>query len=367
MVKRFFVGMLLIGSCLCSEPALNTKGFDVCGMYAGEVEDIDYKIELAKKLGLNALVINVKNDNGILNIDLDDKQCQGDKNKLMKEVLKKCRENGIYTIARVVCFADNVAPVKDPDMAIKERDETLFVCNNSLWLNPYSFNTLNFITNIVTASAKIGFDEVRLDFLRFTEQVKRLAKTNISLYEAIENKADVIERYLNILQSKLKRFGTVLSLDVIAGIIPGALIKEGITELGQNYKSIARKINYVCPMVYPSHWHNGALGVSYPDLDPYTIVKRAISCSNNALKKNYRKVSPWIQGFTANWLPKGQYRKYGRQEIQDQIDALRDCGIKSFCIWNMSLNYDDVLSNTGGGGAVKVWRILDSAQFKMYL
>ena len=46
--------------------------------------------------------------------------------------------------------------------------------------------------------------------------------------------------------------------------------------IGQNIPMIAKVVDYIAPMVYPSLWSAGMLRVPDPVHDPYTIVTRSL-------------------------------------------------------------------------------------------
>jgi hypothetical protein len=48
---------------------------------------------------------------------------------------------------------------------------------------------------------------------------------------------------------------------------------------------------------------------------------------------------PWIQDFTASWLGSGNYKSYGKEEVEAQIRALNEQGINEFLLWNASNRY----------------------------
>ena len=103
---------------------------------------------------------------------------------------------------------------------------------------------------------------------------------------------------------------------------------------------MTEKVDYICPMIYPSHWPAGSLGVEKPDINPGKIVQYAMEYSNKALKNKKNKSRPWIQAFTATWLKRGLWQAYKLKQLQEQVDALRRLGIRQFCFWNPTAKYE---------------------------
>lgn len=48
---------------------------------------------------------------------------------------------------------------------------------------------------------------------------------------------------------------------------------------------------------------------------------------------------PWIQDFTASYLGAGNYKVYGKEEVEAQIKALYENGINEFLLWNAGNRY----------------------------
>jgi len=107
--------------------------------------------------------------------------------------------------------------------------------------------------------------------------------------------------------------------------------------IGQHLESIAKSVDVICPMVYPSHYGKGSYGVAEPDFEPYKIVNRSMTVAQDriaAMKEVNRKaiLRPWLQDFTASYLPK--YKRYGPDEVRAQIKATYDAGAEEWLLWN---------------------------------
>jgi hypothetical protein len=97
-------------------------------------------------------------------------------------------------------------------------------------------------------------------------------------------------------------------------------------------------------MVYPSHYTTGWFGSNNPDNTPYQTIKGSMVDTHKKLDPIADKkpiIRPWIQDFTASWLGKGHYTKYGKHEVEEQIRALKDTGIDEFLLWNAGNRYTE--------------------------
>jgi len=84
------------------------------------------------------------------------------------------------------------------------------------------------------------------------------------------------------------------------------------------------------------------IGFSSPDLSPYETIKGAMDDTHEKLKETGELkpiIRPWIQDFTASWLGKGNYMKYGKAEVEAQIKALHDSGVTEYLLWNAGNKY----------------------------
>ena len=107
---------------------------------------------------------------------------------------------------------------------------------------------------------------------------------------------------------------------------------------------MAGAVDYMCPMIYPSHYGNGNFGLDVPDLEPYKAILGACNASKKDLALEHTEgvhqaiVRPWLQGFTASWLKSFQH--YGREQIREEIQAVYDAGYDEWILWNASNEYD---------------------------
>ena len=111
---------------------------------------------------------------------------------------------------------------------------------------------------------------------------------------------------------------------------------------------MAKHLDYICPMVYPSHYGPGNFGLEYPDKQPYETILGAMQKSKAVMDKaadeddhihNQAIVRPWLQDFTASYLGEGKYITYGYEEVQQQIQAVLDAGYDEWMLWSAANRY----------------------------
>jgi divalent metal cation (Fe/Co/Zn/Cd) transporter len=56
--------------------------------------------------------------------------------------------------------------------------------------------------------------------------------------------------------------------------------------------------------------------------------------------ENYKaSLRPYLQAFSASYLPKGYYQRYEAEQIRQQIQAVYDAGYEEWILWDHSSNY----------------------------
>ena len=110
--------------------------------------------------------------------------------------------------------------------------------------------------------------------------------------------------------------------------------------LGQFWEAVSSEVDYVSPMMYPSHYGKGVYGLAVPDANPYKTIyastKDSINRNNNI--DSPAIIRPWIQAFTATWV-KGHI-SYGPNEIKDQVKAMKDLGVDEYILWSPTNRYE---------------------------
>ena len=325
-------------------PAIKAKGIYVTANSAGFESRFNSFIDMIGKTELNAMVIDVKNDWGLMTYPSDIeivKEVMKDTSQPVRDIkslMSRLDEENIYPIARIVVFRDPQLPKFYPEWAIQKKDGTVFNDSKGFtWANPYEKKVWDYNIAIAKEAALLGFKEIQFDYVRFPED-----SDNFDLQVVFPDikdipKDDIIRDFIAYAVGQLKDYNVYISADVF-GVTATYLTDKD--KIGQNWEKITNEVDYIYPMVYPSHYNAGFFGLSVPDAKPKETIIMAMSdaIKRNATVKNPACIRPWLQGFTATWV-KGNI-KYGPVQIREQIDAVLECGIEEFFIWNASNQYD---------------------------
>ena len=344
----------LLDAYLSEDPRTPTeaKGIYITGAVAGTEHTMPQLTELVENSSLNAMVIDIKNDAGEVTYQMGLPLSQEIGAEVryvsdLPEMIRQLKEKGIYLIARIVAFKDPILAEKKPEYAVKNADGSVFHDNNGLaWVNPYNEEVWNYLIDLSKQAAELGFDEIQYDYIRFST-AKGIAEADFGAESEGKTKQDAITGFLTRAYETLAPMGVYVSADVFGTIIcnesDGRLI-------GQDYVEMAKHCDYICPMVYPSHYVNDAYGIDVPDAKPYELIYAAMADGEAKLAAareadasvHLAKQRPWLQAFTATWV-KGHITYRGAQ-LADQIRGAADAGVQEWLLWNASNNYDSVKS-----------------------
>ncbi|MDD4494478.1 MAG: putative glycoside hydrolase [Eubacteriales bacterium] len=312
---------------------------------------LDELIKLVDETELNALVIDAKE--WYINFDSDIPEANEFEldNKMYnaETILKKCHDKGIYVIARIVVFRDNLCATRRPEMAIKTTDGKVWKEGGTIgWTNPYNEKVWDYNIAIAKEAVSKGFDEIQFDYVRFPTGTR--GKVD---YGTDVSRTDAVTGFLKKAVDELHPLGVKVSADIF-----GIVIESGVDgrNIGQELEKVGLDVDYISPMLYPSHYandSNGSFGngvgqsiggevFKRPDLEPYKVIYNTLTNCKNKLSavEGYRAdVRPYLQAFTLSSLPDGYYQTYGPEEIREQIQATYDAGYKSWILWNPKNNY----------------------------
>ncbi len=234
--------------------------------------------------------------------------------------VEKIKAAGVYLIGRVVVFEDPVLADKRPKLAIQTPGGEIWKDARGLgWTNPYDERVWRYNVDVAEAAAQAGFDEIMFDYVRFPSD----GDIANAVYpgKVKERKERTIARFLRYAKSRLEPYGVRVSAAVFG------LSATRDLGVGQNPRRMARFVDSLYAMAYPSHYRPGELGLDQPSAAPYETVQGTLADFEEALEDRDALVIPWLQDFSLG-------RTYALPEVQAQIRAARDAGARGFLLWN---------------------------------
>jgi flagellar basal body-associated protein FliL len=313
-----------------------------------ELNKLEKILGICEATEVNSLVIDIKDDDGVVSWTSDIgivNTIQSNKANPMKEYAKLMdylKSKDIYTIARVVAFKDPFFAKQFSEHAIQLKAGGVYKDRSgNVWVNPFDEYVWKYLVAISEEAALRGFNEVQYDYVRFPD--------GASYYNPItdfpgrdgRDKDEAIEDFLKYASKELEPYNVHVGADVF-GIITHSW-DDKPEDIGQTWRKVANNVDYICPMVYPSHYGAGNYNFAVPDQHPYEVLRLSMmeALERNAAQKNPGKIRPWIQGFSAPWV--SGHITYDASTIAKQIVASAELGINEYIIWSASNNYDPMI------------------------
>ena len=275
---------------------------------------------------VNTLVIDVKTDNGHILFDTEIDEViylNNERVKFTNNDLQELREiKDIYLVGRLVVFQDPLFAKVFPDEAVFDsRLNKPYSQNGQFFLDPSSKKVQDYIINIAIESCRLGFDEIQYDYIRYPDSSSKFMQFDTK--NDFENRVNNINSFLSRSRQLLHSEGCLLSADTFGFILTNK--QDG--GIGQNLETIVENVDFISPMVYPSHYTNGSFGYQNPNEHPYEVITAALT---DALDRGVDKdkIRPFLQGF---W--------HSNEDIRNNIKAASDLEM-DWLIWNILSVYE---------------------------
>jgi len=276
--------------------------------------------------GLTALELDVKDETGKVGFlmpagTLARKDGASQPYYRAVDAVRKARGAGVYLIGRVVVFEDPTLTAARPDLAIQHSDGSVWVNNAGLgWANPYDTRVWKYVVGIAEAAARAGFDEIQFDYVRFPSDGP--IETAVFPGKTAEPMGWTIARFAHYAARKLHPLGVRVSLDVFG------LSATRDLGIGQVPGRLAKYVDAVYPMVYPSHYGAGEFNLPDPSASPGQTVAFSLRDFQNAMIGRKALLIPWLEDFSLT----SPHPTPGH--VQAQIEAARRSHTRGFLLWN---------------------------------
>lgn len=247
-----------------------------------------------------------------------------------EELVEDLRARGLKPIARVVVFKDAALPALRPEWAIHDSSGGLWGNDRgTTWTDPYRREIWDYNLDVAERAAALGFAEIQFDYIRFPSD----GETSRCRYSRVDHSSrtavEALSGFLEEARRRLAPHGVVLSAAVF-GLTTTVRDDMGI---GQQLIAMEERVDYLSPMMYPSHYAKGEYGMEDPEREPYRVIRLGLRDAKRRLGGDGRKLRPYLQDFSLNV-------EYGAPEVTAQILAARELGIESWILWNPLNRYN---------------------------
>jgi len=252
------------------------RGIYLTNNTAMQLKTLKHFVDQSQKNGVNTLVIDAQGK------------------MLTDEHMSIIKTRGLFPVARIVCF----------ELGLKNKFP--------------DGNHVNKILVLMEESAKAGFREIQLDYIRYADY-KELQRLPLKF------KYEQINGVLTKARNKANELGVELSADVF-----GRITLNENDHIGQKLENFGQFVHTLYPMVYPSHYYGDPAKIA----NPYGTVKEGVENSKERIPQT--RIVAYIQGFGMSIQESGLSLS---QYVYKQFKAVDDAKGDGWVVWNARNDY----------------------------
>ena len=313
---------------------VDVKAIYMSSWIAGVPTRREKLVKIADDTEINSIVIDIKDATGRVSFKTNDPlliELNSTENRIkdVQSFIQELHKKDIYVIGRISVFQDPYLSNKKPEWAItKKSDGKVWKDRKGLsFLDPAKPEVRDYVVRIAKASYAVGFDEINFDYIRYPSD-GNIKDIDYHLKEGTK-RADNIESFFKNLSADMKKDVNIpISADLL-GLTTETEPGDDMG-IGQVWEKALLYFDYLCPMIYPSHYPAGQYGFSNPAEHPREVITHAL---DGAIQKNVLantsilKIRPWLQDFNMG-------AKYTKEMVRAQIEASENDSIHSWMLWD---------------------------------
>ena len=243
----------------------------------------------------------------------------------LEQAVAELHEKGVRVVGRIVNFRDPrlatyAVENGHMDWVIQNPDGTAYGQYGG-FTNPFNPDVREYNAALAEEAARLGVDDIMYDYVRRPDTLSELVYPGQN-----GDPADAIVSFLAESRERVHGAGARMAAAVfgIAATRPD--------EVAQDIPRMAEEVDYIAPMVYPSHWGPGEYGVDNPNAQPYDITYRSLVDFVEQTEGTGAFIVSWLQDFSLGV-------DYGEAEVRAQIQASRDAGVEHILLWDAATTY----------------------------
>jgi hypothetical protein len=296
-------------------------------------------LDLVEQGLINAVQLDLKDETGKVGFDLehpmaarvgaDSPDCHVDLDAAVAEL----HELDVPVIGRIVAFADPVLARwawdnGERDWVIQTADGQMFTGKYDGFSNFADDEVIDYTLAVAEEAAAAGVDHILWDYIRKPDgPVEQF--TFVGLETTPEEQ---LVEFTRLADERLAPYG------VEHGASLYGVSADRPTEVSQDVEGMADHLDYVAPMIYPSHWGPGEYDVADPLHQPYDMVAATLEVWLEATEGKRARVAPWLED--SNWPVRLGYPDRASY-VREQIQATYDAGIDEWLLWDSAVVYTE--------------------------
>lgn len=317
---------------------------------------IDKYRKLLKDRNMNSIVIDMKDDYGLLRYDTKDPLVKEKGSVTQYKIdldhfVKEFKEDNVYLIARIVTFKDkSLSQYANGKYAVVDsrtgaawrgirgtekvkdangNEKTVTNYYDEYWVDPYCQEVWEYNIAIAKELIERGFDEIQFDYIRFPTDGTNLANAKYRWRDEGMDKESALISFLSYARENIK---APIGIDIYGA---NGWYRSG-TRTGQDAEMLAEYVDVIGPMFYPSHFEQNFLNYA-PVADRTYRIYYYGTFRNTVLCRNRAIIRPWIQSFYLNVSYDRAY--YNSSYIEKEFFGTRDSVDRGYMCWNNSGDY----------------------------
>jgi hypothetical protein len=304
------------------------------GGTAGSAHGIDL-VRRWKQAGGNAVVFDIKDSDGSINIPFDHPLAKKVKNHPITNLPKYVRflhSLDMHVIARQALFRDDNIAQNHSQLAVQSRSLHQPWRENGklVWSDSSNKEVQDYNIALAKYVAASGVDEIQFDYVRFPAEGNQADAEFAFQKDPNMHRDDVIANFLDRAYAQLHPMGVLVSLDVF-GIMAWQR-QVDLSHTGQDIAKMAKHCDVISPMIYPSHFF-GMDGYASPGDAPEHFISVSMDRFEKVTAGTGVVLRPWLQAF--HWRTK----TYSPEYILKQVSSSHAHHGDGFLFWNAANDY----------------------------
>ena len=204
--------------------------------------------------------------------------------------------------------------------------------NGEYWVDPYSEKVWEYNVAIAREIVARGFDEVQFDYIRFPTDGVNLDDARYRWKDAGMDMESALMSFLTYARANIP---APISVDIYGA---NGWYRSGV-RTGQDVELMARYVDAICPMFYPSHFEQDFMGFEPAVKRPYRIYRLG-TLRNSYIARKRVVIRPYVQAFYLNVRYDRTW--YSPAYVALEVDGVRDASNEGLLFWNNAGRYDDI-------------------------
>ncbi len=304
----------------------NVTGVFLTSGSAGRAQFLDDTMRDVKAAGGNAIIIDVKGSRVYFSTDAS----LANQYELVQPmydlpaIIEKAHAEGLYVMGRLIAVKDDGITSRAPETLVRHPVSNAVLSYG--WIDPSNELALQYNREVICSLAKMGIDEINLDYIRFSTANFGALKVWTG-----QEKAEKVRKFVEMTRATIDECGPKTLFGMSSYAILGWNYPVNLETLGQDIVAFAPMVDIISPMAYPATFTSPEYYV--PGRNPgsrmYWLVYRTMTGYQELLGPEHsKKIRPWIQGYGVT-----------TQNMKDQMQALTDAGVCGFQVWSAGNNY----------------------------